>query len=59
VFLWDVVWSLVDVENVEVHSMYHDDMSAVVSRSLKYVSFRLERTTDRATLRLLLYVEHV
>jgi hypothetical protein len=28
----DVVWSLADVENVEVHSMYHDDMSAVVSR---------------------------
>jgi hypothetical protein len=54
-----VVWSLVDVEGVEVHSMYHDDMSAVVSRFQKYVSFRLERNTDRATLHLLLYVEHL
>lgn len=53
------MWSVVDVEGVEVHSMYHDDMSAVVSRFLRYVAFRLEQTTDRATLRSLLYVEHV
>jgi hypothetical protein len=49
----DVVWSVVDVENVEVHSMYHDDMSAVVSRLLIKKCFLSQNRTLIAIFRLL------